>query len=53
MVNIDFSIENYERQLAMVMLEALEKQGVISIASKESLKNEMERGDEVWHKAVS
>ena len=53
MVNVEFCNENYERQLAIVMLEALEKQGIISIASKDNLIIEIARGDEVWQKAVS
>ena len=53
MVNVEFCNENYEKQLAMVMVESLEKQGIISITSKENLINEIERGDEVWQKAVS
>ena len=53
MVNIDFSNENYEKQLTMVMLEALEKQGIISITSKDNIISEIERGDEIWQKAIS
>lgn len=53
MANEVFDNETYERQLAVVMLEALEKQGIISISSKYDLINEIGGEDEIWHKAVS
>ena len=41
MKGIIFEADTYEDQLATLMLEALEKEGIISVASKGDLLNEI------------
>lgn len=49
---IIFDTDAYEDQLAIFMLEALEKQGVISITSKSSLTKKIEEEVNVWEEAA-
>lgn len=50
---IIFDADAYEDQLAYFMLEALEKQGIISIASKSSLTKEIGEEASSWDEAIS